>query len=874
MTQRLRMLSAAFAALFAAAAPTSAGAGAGAPDAWPEPVGPVVAHGLEPGKDASIVTPFPPAERWADGPVLAPRRGGARAVVCDPFSFPEGESNCGLDGNGLPNDTFNGGCSSFLEFFSPILCGDIICGSLAWSGVGADTDWYEITLVQQTTVTWSVTADFEALIGIANGTGGVPDCSLFTGLNPFAIIPPGETREVTACLGPGTWWFVVGIPPDFQQDPFPCGTLYEATLSCASPCVSGGCCLPGAPCQDVFGAAQCEALGGIYQGDGTQCVSLPCVPPANDDCVDAELFVPGDTLVADLRNATLEGGVADVPSCAGSGQSVGTVWYRFVGQGGVVRLSTCGSDLSDPDATDSVIAVYRGTSCPPIFQDLIACDDDTQCGTTGRLTELCFTTIPGEDYLVQVAAWDNASRGTYIIETESSSACSPPEPVGGCCFPDVQFPFCFEVQESQCEAVNGDFFPETLCLGISCDTALAPPNGICDDALLLGVPDSVAGDLQYAPILSDLVEDCGLPNEGPSLWYSVFGNGKRLTVSLCDVATTFDAQLHVFCAEGCATANFDCVAANDNALSGQCGLDPEVSWCSAPGQEYLILVTGKNGAEGAFNLTVETESTDCPFPVDCSGNCFINCPQDSIDEGEPFCENEYVDTFNGGCGSSPPVFGQLSNGDVVCGNSGTFVKSMALSRDVDWYEFTLDEEADVTWRLRATYLVETFILTPGCGSIAAFAIDRGGPCQQMEINVRLDPGTYTILIEPQFFSGVPCDTFTKWLGELSWTPTENNGACCLDIDTCVETTSTQCAAMGGGFAAPGILCGQVICDSCPEDVNRDGVIDVFDFADLADGFGMVGGATRADGDINLDGNVDVFDFADLADAFGESCPTL
>jgi hypothetical protein len=58
--------------------------------------------------------------------------------------------------------------------------------------------------------------------------------------------------------------------------------------------------------------------------------------------------------------------------------------------------------------------------------------------------------------------------------------------------------------------------------------------------------------------------------------------------------------------------------------------------------------------------------------------------------------------------------------------------------------------------------------------------------------------------------------------------------------------------------------------TCAGDVNGDGTTDVFDFAQLADGFGAGPGATREQGDLTGDGFVDVFDFAELAEDFG--CP--
>lgn len=61
-------------------------------------------------------------------------------------------------------------------------------------------------------------------------------------------------------------------------------------------------------------------------------------------------------------------------------------------------------------------------------------------------------------------------------------------------------------------------------------------------------------------------------------------------------------------------------------------------------------------------------------------------------------------------------------------------------------------------------------------------------------------------------------------------------------------------------------------DPCPGDVNGDGTVNVFDFAEYLTGFGASSGATRSDGDLDGDGDVDVLDFGLLASNFGALCP--
>lgn len=55
---------------------------------------------------------------------------------------------------------------------------------------------------------------------------------------------------------------------------------------------------------------------------------------------------------------------------------------------------------------------------------------------------------------------------------------------------------------------------------------------------------------------------------------------------------------------------------------------------------------------------------------------------------------------------------------------------------------------------------------------------------------------------------------------------------------------------------------------CTGDLNGDGVTDIFDFANLALGFGTTSGATRRQGDLNGDGSVNALDFGIFAIDFG------
>ncbi|MBU0617811.1 MAG: hypothetical protein KKI02_08850 [Planctomycetes bacterium] len=59
---------------------------------------------------------------------------------------------------------------------------------------------------------------------------------------------------------------------------------------------------------------------------------------------------------------------------------------------------------------------------------------------------------------------------------------------------------------------------------------------------------------------------------------------------------------------------------------------------------------------------------------------------------------------------------------------------------------------------------------------------------------------------------------------------------------------------------------------CPEDLNRDGEVNLSDLAQLLGGYGITSGAAHEDGDVDGDGDVDLSDLAQLLGMYGRSCP--
>lgn len=90
--------------------------------------------------------------------------------------------------------------------FTPIECGQTICGS-AWADGGTrDTDWYELVLTSPATITMSIESQLPMVIGVVN-TGGIPDCGLATALDPFLLVPPcSPDNSFTVVLPAGVHW--------------------------------------------------------------------------------------------------------------------------------------------------------------------------------------------------------------------------------------------------------------------------------------------------------------------------------------------------------------------------------------------------------------------------------------------------------------------------------------------------------------------------------------------------------------------------------------------------------------------------------------------------------------------------------------------
>ncbi len=141
--------------------------------------------------------------------------------------------------------------------------------------------------------------------------------------------------------------------------------------------------------------------------------------PDNDSCGSPTVVTLGST-VFDSAGASLD--LIAVPTqCneAGAGL-VGDVWFKFTGVcDGAAKASTCGTVNFD-----TKILVYEMSSCPTSSLDLHACDDDAPGCSLGS-SEVEFSMIQGQDYLIRLGGRTTTGSGTLTLSLVS---CGTPCP--------------------------------------------------------------------------------------------------------------------------------------------------------------------------------------------------------------------------------------------------------------------------------------------------------------------------------------------------------------------------------------------------------------------------------------------------------------
>lgn len=217
------------------------------------------------------------------------------------------------------------------------------------------------------------------------------------------------------------------------------------------------------------------------------------------------------------------------------------------------------------------------------------------------------------------------------------------------------------------------------------------------------------------------------------------GSDVSIEIDLCN--SLYDTKVYVYGPGGAL------VACNDDYGCGFSGYQSHLDCVSlvAP-NTYYIVIDGWLGECGDYDLTI----AECAGPQPCTP-----CPAAAQLEGEPDCFDGYVDHYNGGCNSQPPVYTEITC-PTICGKAGTYIFNGLSYRDTDWYHVNLPAGSysitgQAEWDLR---LFDLGIPGGNCGGLVIDNTVNGGNCTPITMN--FPGGDQYFFAGPNFFSGLTC----------------------------------------------------------------------------------------------------------------------
>jgi len=242
----------------------------------------------------------------------------------------------------------------------------------------------------------------------------------------------------------------------------------------------------------------------------------------------------------------------------------------------------------------------------------------------------------------------------------------------------------------------------------------------------------------------DNVDDITLPCASSATQDVVYrwtaGASAPVSVSLC--GSSYDTGLGVYDAN---QVNLYC---NDD----YCGLQSQVDYSATAGQTYYFVVDGYSSNCGSYTLNVTMPEV-----------CDTSCPPGGQPENEPPCGPNYVDNWNGGCNSTPQVFGIIcpEEGSMMalfCGMSGTYDNGGISTRDTDWM-VCWGTGGVMTFTVCASFPVQLiFIYGTNCSS-PTYDYTTGNPFTEVTLSHTIANGAFAwAWVGASTFTGVPCES--------------------------------------------------------------------------------------------------------------------
>jgi hypothetical protein len=279
----------------------------------------------------------------------------------------------------------------------------------------------------------------------------------------------------------------------------------------------------------------------------------------------------------------------------------------------------------------------------------------------------------------------------------------------------------------------------------------------------------------------------------PDVVYS-YTPSSNVVVNIDLYGSLYDTKLYVY--QG-TCGNAYLVACNDDYYSDY--TSAIMNQPLSAGYTYYIVIDGYGGSSGqyVFNLS------EVP-------PCDVTCPPEGVPEGETPCADEYVDTYNGGCNSSPYVFQTINCNTTICGTSGTYLYTGLEYRDTDWFRVVITAPTTLTWSAVAEFPVLIFVMNGGtenCSDYTTLGSATADVCDTATLTFDVQPGVYWLWVGPSVFNSYPCPL--DYVAKVTCVEA-TMGACCNNYDPydCQLLTPTDCANLADHtFKGLGTNCG-------------------------------------------------------------------
>ncbi len=262
---------------------------------------------------------------------------------------------------------------------------------------------------------------------------------------------------------------------------------------------------------------------------------------------------------------------------------------------------------------------------------------------------------------------------------------------------------------------------------------------------------------------------------GDVFYYFTLENAGLVEINLCDASTDYDSYLRLY--DDCPISGGTQLAYDDDGPTCEVDTAPyepsAIENVMLEAGTYWIVVEGLGENEGNFGVNL-TCSDPCE-PYDCTG-------LDNEDEG--YYTDE--DVTNGGCNLDNPVFSNIDCDGEVCGTMFTYITGEGTeTRDMDWFEFTLLEDASVTFNGYACGVYNMWVLD-NCDNLSTLGSATNQYGAGTVTAGPLYAGSYLFIIAPAGYTGMADETV--WHVDMTCTPENIENPCDNATEiTCGET---------------------------------------------------------------------------------------